>query len=205
MPSHGIGWLFRATCRIAWCQQWYQGFIFWLLLHAADVQSLLWLCPTLLIMAGCLSSEEALLVIVEVLLVNFPLLSRVPNLVPTLFDVLFLRFSGFLWIIDGPMNAVAMNLPSLSWSPHVWSWCCWWVSHSVWATKFPVFLYFSFLSRVDHGFNWSCFAGEFNFTIYKGVYANWSAWFSIFMEAESVWGGLFVCGVVLVLDVELYV
>jgi len=33
----------------------------------------------------------------------------VPSLVPSVTGFSFIRFSGFLWVIDGPTNAVAID------------------------------------------------------------------------------------------------
>ncbi len=33
----------------------------------------------------------------------------VPSLVPSVTGFSFIRFSGFLWVIDGPANAVAID------------------------------------------------------------------------------------------------
>ena len=57
---------------------------------------------------GDFSLEEALIVVIGVLSVDFPGFSWFLCWFH-LSQVLFLRFSGFLWAIDGPTNAVAID------------------------------------------------------------------------------------------------
>ena len=73
-------------------------------------QSLSRLCPTLSITTRMFSSEEALIVVIRVYRLIF-LVLLVPRLVPIVAGFYFLRFSGFLWAIDGPTNAAAIDPP----------------------------------------------------------------------------------------------
>ena len=54
------------------------------------------------------SSEEALIVVVRFLLVDFPV-SIGSYVGSDCRRIYFLRFSGFLWAIDGPTNAAAID------------------------------------------------------------------------------------------------
>ncbi len=78
----------------------------------------------------------------------------VPSLVPSVAGFSFIRFSGFLWVIDGPTNAVAIDplivvmVPGYSESELFLGMIL------DLDTKFPVFLVTSaFLLRLRHGSN----------------------------------------------------
>ena len=104
-------------------------------------------------------------------------------------------------------------LPSLSRSPVVWNCCHCWAWRWIWTTtKWQVFCHFSCSFKVGAWVQcWSSLAEEFIFTarVHRHCVTECLCKlnclvFPYDMEAESVWGGLFVCGVVLVLDVDLH-
>ena len=70
----------------------------------------------------------------------------VPSLVPSVTGFSFIRFSGFLWVIDGPTNAVAIDPLIVVMVP----------GYSEWS-------YFG--NDFGFGYEVSCFFGYFSFSI----------------------------------------